>query len=523
MLVVRSIYQEARFLTSYIQKKIMHVFQFWQKYGYMCTIIEMAVPAYLIYDSVIEQEAVFMAVQSAIMVPHPPLIIPEVGKGQERAIQDTINSCGRAASMLVELGPETIIVISPHSLMYSDYFHISPGISARGSFDSFGAGSVRFEVDYDAKFAAELSRQAELSGLSAGTLGERDKKLDHGTMVPLYFIQQAYGGSIKCRILRIGLSGQPLSEHYRLGMLIQKTAELLDRKVGIVASGDLSHVLKEDGPYGYREEGPVYDRRIMDVMSRAAFGELFDFSESFCKKAGECGHRSFMIMAGCFDGVSVRAEKLSYEGPFGVGYGVCVFLPEKPDANRKFLDPYLKKQKQDIKAGKGSEDPYVHLARKAVESYILHGKIIDVPDDLPDELLAKRAGTFVSLKKNGQLRGCIGTIAPTTNCIAEAIIRNAISASTQDPRFDPVSPAELDELVYSVDVLGQPEDIDSPKQLDVKRYGVIVSSGHKRGLLLPDLDGVDTVEEQISIAKQKAGIRDGEDVRLQRFEVVRHY
>jgi AmmeMemoRadiSam system protein A len=137
-------------------------------------------------------------------------------------------------------------------------------------------------------------------------------------------------------------------------------------------------------------------------------------------------------------------------------------------------------------------------------------------------LIAKKAGTFVSLKKHGQLRGCIGTISAATGSIAEEIINNAVSACSRDPRFHPVTSEELDELVYSVDILGDTEDIDSPNDLDVKRYGVIVTSGNKRGLLLPNLEGVDTVEQQIAISKKKAGIRESEKVELQRFEVVRH-
>jgi AmmeMemoRadiSam system protein A len=137
-------------------------------------------------------------------------------------------------------------------------------------------------------------------------------------------------------------------------------------------------------------------------------------------------------------------------------------------------------------------------------------------------MLSDQAGTFVSLKKHGQLRGCIGTISATTRSIADEIIQNAISACSHDPRFEPVTPKELDELEYSVDILGKAEDIASPEALDVKRYGVIVSRGHRRGLLLPNLEGIDTVEEQLSIARRKAGIREGEPVTLQRFEVVRH-
>lgn len=464
-----------------------------------------------------------MTILAAVMVPHPPLIVPEVGKGEELKIKDTIAGFTEAMELVAGLKPETVVILSPHTTMYSDYFHISPGKSASGDLGNFGAKHVRFEVDYDSEFVSVLEKVAHRENLEAGTQGERDKKLDHATTVPLYFLRKAYGGEIPCKIVRIGLSGLPLSEHYRFGTLIKKTAEELDRAVCIVASGDLSHVLKEDGPYGYKPEGPEYDRRIMDVMSRAAFGELLEFTDDFCNKAAECGHRSFTIMAGCFDGISVKPEMLSYEGTFGVGYGVCTFLPGNPDPSRSFLSAHKIGNEKKMGKLKNQESPYVSLARKTVEKYVSAGKRISVTEGLPEEALSKRAGTFVTLKKFGQLRGCIGTISPTAANIAEEIIQNAISAAVRDPRFPPVTASELKDLVYSVDVLGDTEDIGSPDQLDVKKYGVIVSSGHKRGLLLPNLDGIDTVEEQISIAMQKAGIRKGEKTSLQRFEVVRHY
>lgn len=147
---------------------------------------------------------------------------------------------------------------------------------------------------------------------------------------------------------------------------------------------------------------------------------------------------------------------------------------------------------------------------------------MDVPDDVPDEMLKNKAGTFVSIKKNGELRGCIGTIMPTKANIALEIISNAISSGTRDPRFNAVKMDELDLLSYSVDVLLEPEPIDSIKDLDVKKYGVIVRSGFRSGLLLPNLEGVDTPEEQVSIALQKAGISFREDFTMERFEVLRY-
>ena len=435
-----------------------------------------------------------MSILFTCMLPHPPLIIPAVGKGEEQKIQKTIDAYHEAARKIAACRPETIVLISPHQVMYADYFHISPGKSADGDFGQFRAPQEKMEVSYDTAFVEKLCALAEAKDLPAGTLGEHDKKLDHGTMVPLYFVNRYWADY---QLVRIGLSGLSLTRHYELGQCIRETANALNRKVVIIASGDLSHRLKEDGPYGYREEGPAYDARIMDVMGRGGFGELLEFPEDFCEKAGECGHRSFTIMAGAVDKMEVTVEKLSYEGTFGVGYGICTY--------------------------EVCEDAYVQLARKTIETYVRTGEKIKVPDGLPQEMYERRAGTFVSIKENGGLRGCIGTIQAMQPSIAEEIINNAISAAVKDPRFYPIEADELDKLTISVDVLGETERIASPNELDVQRYGVIVTKGYKRGLLLPNLEGVDTVEEQIEIAKNKAGISAKEEVELERFEVVRHY
>lgn len=165
--------------------------------------------------------------------------------------------------------------------------------------------------------------------------------------------------------------------------------------------------------------------------------------------------------------------------------------------------------------------PFVELAKRSVEEYVRHGRVIDPPDPLPPEMSAK-AGVFVSIKKRGELRGCIGTYQPAHDTIGTEIIMNAISAATKDPRFPPVTEKELPELSYSVDVLSPPERVEGPQALDPRKYGVIVVSGFRRGLLLPDLEGVDTVEQQLKIAKMKAGIFEDEDVEIYRFTVQRY-
>ena len=460
-----------------------------------------------------------MSVLAAFMVPHPPMIVPAVGRGSEKQIETTIAAYQRVAEEIAALAPETILLSSPHATMYADYFHISPGSQAEGSFRRFHAPEISFREYYDTDLVSAIEDIAQKQNFPAGTDGERDCALDHGTMVPLWFIRKVCSDF---KLVRIGLSGLSLTEHYKLGQIIAEAVQKTGRRAVFIASGDLSHKLQPYGPYGYASEGPEYDKRIMDVCSRAAFGELFDFEDSFCERAAECGHRSFTIMAGVLDGLSVNPTVLSHEDVTGVGYGICSFYPSGEDDTRHFLEYYLEKQRKNLAEKHAGEDPWVRLARQSLTSYILTRRVLPPPSDLPAELLTQKAGAFVSIHENGRLRGCIGTIQPTEDCLAEEIIRNAISASTRDPRFPPIQPEELDLLEIHVDVLGKPEDIDSEAELDVKRYGVIVSCGSRRGLLLPDLDGVDTVEQQISIARRKAGILPGEKVALQRFEVIRH-
>ena len=277
-----------------------------------------------------------MSVTNSIMVPHPPLIIPEIGHGQEKEIQKTIDAYRNACNFLKESDPDTIVITTPHSVMYTDWFHISPGEGANGDFSAFNAPDVCFDVKYDKAFADELSYLSERTKFPAGTKGERDPELDHATMIPLYFLKEAYGEKYIPPIVRIGLSGLPLSVHYKLGMMIRDVSDEIGRNISIVASGDLSHRLREDGPYGFQKEGPEYDKKLIDVMKRGDLKSLVGFSESLCDKAAECGHRSFTIMAGCFDGINVSSHVLSYEGPFGVGYGVCTFKPENVKEGEKY-------------------------------------------------------------------------------------------------------------------------------------------------------------------------------------------
>lgn len=464
-----------------------------------------------------------MTILASYAVPHPPIILPEVGRGEERKIAATTAAYEAVMKQAAEFQPDTLIITSPHAEMYMDYFHIAPGSRAQGNFAPFQAPQVEIPVQYDQDLASLIANEAKKANIPAGFAGEQNPALDHGTLIPLYFYRK-FGSLEKVRIVRIGLSGLSSSMHYGFGQCIQDAVEKLGRRAVFIASGDLSHKLKEDGPYGYVPEGPVFDRQCTEALGQGDFFRLLTLDHSLCTRAAECGLRSFWIMAGAWDGTAVRSRLLSYEGPFGVGYGVAAFLPGAPDPGRKFLSPLLTAEKKRRAERIAREDPYVKLARWAVETYVKKHEIAPLPTDLPPEMFHTRAGAFVSIHLQDQLRGCIGTFLPTQDCLAQEILLNGISAATRDPRFCAVQPHELPYLEYNVDVLSTPEPISGPEQLDPRKYGVIVKSAQddRRGLLLPDLDGVDTVADQIAIARQKGNIAATEPIQLFRFQVVRH-
>jgi len=249
--------------------------------------------------------------------------------------------------------------------------------------------------------------------------------------------------------------------------------------------------LKEDGPYRFDPAGPEFDQTVLKALQGDPT-KLKNLPVDLVEKAGECGYRSLSLAIAAKEGAP---EVLSYEGPFGVGYMVADLYHSSPLPQwaRRCLSAYL-----------NNEDP----------------GLLQLPDS---QEFAERRGCFVTLKQNGQLRGCIGTTEPWQKDLALEIQHNALAAGTRDPRFRPVQADEMDTLSITVDVLGDLEKIGGVDDLDPWRYGVVVRQGRKTGLLLPHLEGVDTIAEQVSIAKQKAGILPEEEVELWRFEVKRHY
>ena len=342
----------------------------------------------------------------------------------------------------------------------------------------------------------------------------------------MYYIDQYYQDY---NIIHISPGFTCLEENYYLGQKIQEIVKESNHSILLVCSGDLSHALKNDGPYQFHPSGRIFDTQVQDAITNKAPMILLSMEDKFVEESEQCGLRPYLIGFGFVDGLKYQSKVLSYEGPFGVGYLTGYFTQEQDLKEESFL-PKIKELKMNAYRSRTSgEDDYIKLARMSIEAYTKHGtklKFKEVEADFTKEFIqnakAKQAGSFVSIHKDGALRGCIGTISSTQENLIEEIINNAISASGHDPRFNAIQSEELMDLEIKVDILMEAEKIESIDQLDVKKYGVIVEKGHKRGLLLPNLEGVDTIEEQVEIAMNKAGIAKQEGVQLSRFEVIRH-
>jgi len=425
------------------------------------------------------------------IAPHPPIMVPEVGRESIAGVVDSIDAMAELTKRLIETGAESVILISPHAPLEVDSFVAYAGPEVFGDFSHFNAPDTYFTTPVDDELLTAIREAAAAENYEVSTLPEHD--LDHGTAVPLYFLlRNGWQG----RVVALGYSFLSNDDHLRFGRCIKNAVDKVGRRVAFIASGDLSHRLKPRAPAGYNPGAHVFDDQVVAALRANTPQRIVEIDYNLRKLAGECGFRSILVAIGACSELPLSCEVLSYEAPFGVGYLVAQLT---------------------------NEIPLPTLARQAVETFVRSRDIVS-PSGVEHGLLAERAPCFVSLKTlDGELRGCIGTIEPARNTLAEEIIANAISAATSDPRFEPVAAEELSNLRYSVDVLFPAEEAVL-SDLDPRVYGVIVAdeSGTRRGLLLPDIPGIDTIEQQVEIAARKAGIGPREPVKLWRFKVERY-
>jgi len=279
---------------------------------------------------------------NSYIFPHPPIIVPGIGEGREKDAVATIDACRKAAVEIAEDAPSTILISSPHAPCFRDFIVISDTERLAGNFGRFGHREISMEFENNAEFAAEIAKNAKSEGINAGFLSEHEKRqygisdqLDHGAMVPLYFVLQALAArSHVCKLIHLSTPFLPLGEIYQFGKILQKTIENSTEKIVYLASGDLSHRLTADAPASYSPYGKVYDKDLVEKIRHGDVEGILSFGENDMENAGECGTRSFVMMFGALDGAVLQPSIYSYEGPFGVGYLVAK-IEAKPNRQGK--------------------------------------------------------------------------------------------------------------------------------------------------------------------------------------------
>lgn len=462
---------------------------------------------------------------SAYLTPHPPIIISDIGMGEEEHAKKTIEAMEEIARDISERKPETILLITPHGPVFSDAHAISMEERLKGDFGQFGHSELSYTYRNNQELAYQIVKNSLSNKIPIAQMTKEmyrrygmDGRLDHGVLVPLHFVDKYYSSF---DIIHITYGILSPKELYQFGRQIERAILQQKKTVSIIASGDLSHRLKDSGPYSYNPAGPEFDRLIMDAVGHGDLEAISGFDMELAHKAGECGLRSLMILSGILSPYKLQSRILSYEGPYGVGYGTAILEPVER-TGRDIMSAIEASQEEQMKKQRKGESAHAALARMSLEHYVRTGEYLTVPEDIEDELLEEAMPLFVSIKKNGSLRGCIGSTSASRGSLAKEIIHFAVEAGTRDPRFPSVEEDELMSLTYSVDVLFPSEPIESMDQLDPKEFGVIVKKGHRRGLLLPMIDGVDTPKDQIRIALEKAGINEAEDYFMERFRVRRY-
>jgi len=455
--------------------------------------------------------------------PHPPIVVPEVGGSEADKVASTQQAFLELGRRVKESGAETVVIISPHAQVFRDVVGINYTPVLKGDLAAFRAWQVRFELENDLILAGEIKKQAAGLGLTVVELDEDAAKqyglslqLDHGVTVPFYFLREA---GVALPLVHVSMTVAPPERLYLFGLAVRLAAGSLGRKTALLASADLSHGLTHNAPGGYLPRGKEFDKEMVRLLAGPDAEGVIGMDPLLVRQAGECGYRSIVMMLGALDGYDVKAEVLSYEGPFGVGYPVASYQPGNKNPQRSLLEKIKAGQMENVARRQAGESYLVKIARETLENYV---KGAPPPEIAVPEEFKGRAGVFVSIKKHGNLRGCIGTIEPTKPDTVKEVIANAISAGVRDPRFEPVKEEELGDLEYSVDVLQPVEPVSGLSQLDPKKYGVVVRAGWRSGLLLPNLEGINTAAEQVAIARRKAGIGPEEPVELERFEVVRY-
>ncbi|MFW5999158.1 MAG: AmmeMemoRadiSam system protein B [Halanaerobiaceae bacterium] len=276
-----------------------------------------------------------MGIQMGALSPHPPIIIPEIGRDEREQVKDTIDSLKELAGEINELDPDLLVTISPHGPVFRDAISVLGNKELQGDFSDFGHPNISFRKRNSPEFYQTLRDRAAEEDIELVVLPSREvqqanytAELDHGVLVPLFYLEEV-GVDVPLAALTMGLL--PYEELYNFGKIIRNTINELEVDAVILASGDLSHRLKPGAPAGYNPRGEEFDKKLVDLIAERKFEQILEIDPSLIKKAGECGLRPLLMMLGAFSGLKVETEVKSYEGPFGVGYAVASIYPGRDD------------------------------------------------------------------------------------------------------------------------------------------------------------------------------------------------
>jgi len=271
-----------------------------------------------------------MSIVMAGLSPHPPIIIPEIGGKEISSVKKTVNSLNSLTQEIVEKKPDVIVSISPHGPVFSDAVSVFEKKKLEGDFSNFGHPELKYEIDIDLNFIDKLQKNAASENIEVMKIDNNifnSPGLDHGVLVPLYYLKKNGLKDIPFVNLSMGLLSY--KELYKFGYFIKKTALDCNKKIIVLASGDLSHRLIPGAPAGYNPRGKKFDELIVKLLKEKKFNELLNIDKNLIDKAGECGLRPIIIMLGSLKNSKVNVDLKSYEGPFGVGYAVAGFYPER--------------------------------------------------------------------------------------------------------------------------------------------------------------------------------------------------
>ena len=446
-----------------------------------------------------------MSVTCAALMCHAPIVIPDIAGERAASCARTTAAMRQVAARLVAHHPDVLVLISPHTPRDGRRFGLVRAEWLQGDFGRFGVPAVSVRMCGAPEAAAAVADAAHARGLS--TWSPSGSALDHGALVPMTFLLEAgYSG----KVLLIALPYPDTGQEPAMGQAIADAARALGQRFVVLASGDMSHRLQPGAPSGFHPQARRFDQRFVELLERGELGDAMRLPSDLRELAAEDVVDSCTVAAAAVGFDATGHGVLSYEGPFGVGY--CEAL---------LFDGMAATATNARVHGAASEPPreLLAVARDAIDAR-LHGRSFVAP-----ELTApwqRSRGVFVTLRDAaGGLRGCIGHLAPHHATLAEEVAKCAVASALHDTRFAPLEPDELDDLRVELSLLGPAEPVSSASELDPARYGVVVSCGQRRGVLLPEVEGVTSVDQQLAIARRKAGLQPDDDVTLERFEVIK--